>query len=546
VSTSHQMMSDDGTNSQVSGLALGDLNGDGRGDLAVGIAKNFSILTGNGDGTFQAPVNFTNAGTPTVVADLNNDGRNDVGLLTSSVTILTNGAGGFTREDFAGGASPLSLVVADFNLDGKLDLATSDSTKNSVYVLLNATSATQPSVVQLSAGSYAASEAGTAGPTGPVATVTVTRTGDASGAASVQYATSDAAATQNCNVFNGKASSRCDYLITLGTVNFGAGETSKSINIPITDDTYIEGAEAFTFTLSNPVNAILGSTPSATITIADNDAAAGPNPIDDVGFFVRQNYIDFLNRQPDQSGFDFWSNQINSCGANAGCVEVRRIDVSASFFLSIEFQQTGYLVERFYKVAYGDASGTSTFAANHQLQVPRVRFNEFLQDTQRIGRGVVVLQPGWEQALENNKQTYTSEFVQTSRFTTAFPTAMTPDQFVDKLNQNAGNVFSPGERTAIINLFGGAADTINLNARTQAVRQTAEDADLVSAEFNRAFVLMEFFGYLRRNPDDPQDSDYTGYDFWLTKLNQFNGNYINAEMVKAFLSSIEYRQRFGP
>ena len=59
-------------------------------------------------------------------------------------------------------------------------------------------------------------------------------------------------------------------------------------------------------------------------------------------------------------------------------------------------------------------------------------------------------------------------------------------------------------------------------------------------------MLAQYFGYLRRNPNDPQDTDYTGYDFWLTKLNQFNGNYINAEMVKAFLSSIEYRQRFGP
>ena len=68
-----------------------------------------------------------------------------------------------------------------------------------------------------------------------------------------------------------------------------------------------------------------------------------------------------------------------------------------------------------------------------------------------------------------------------------------------------------------------------------------------SAELNRAFVLMEYFGYLRRNPDDAPEStrDYTGYDFWLTKLVQFNGNYINAEMVKAFLSSTEYRQRFG-
>ena len=57
---------------------------------------------------------------------------------------------------------------------------------------------------------------------------------------------------------------------------------------------------------------------------------------------------------------------------------------------------------------------------------------------------------------------------------------------------------------------------------------------------------MQFFGYLRRNPNDPQDTDYTGYEFWLTKLNQFNGNFVNAEMVKAFITSAEYRQRFGP
>ena len=115
-----------------------------------------------------------------------------------------------------------------------------------------------------------------------------------------------------------------------------------------------------------------------------------------------------------------------------------------------------------------------------------------------------------------------------------------------RLNSNAGNVLSASERTKAIDLFGGAGDSSNMSARAQALRQVAEDQDLFNAEFNRAFVLMQYFGYLRRNPNDPQDTDYTGYDFWLTKLNQFNGNYINAEMVKAFLSSIEYRQRFGP
>jgi hypothetical protein len=270
-----------------------------------------------------------------------------------------------------------------------------------------------------------------------------------------------------------------------------------------------------------------------------------PNPNDISSFFVRQHYLDFLSREPDTSGLNFWIGDIENCTPKPQCVEVHRINVSASFFLSIEFQQTGYLVERFYKVAYGDATGNSTFNGPHQLQVPVIRLSEFLTDSQRIRQGVVVLQPGWEDLLENNKRAYAQEFVQTPRFLGEFATTMTPADFVDKLNQRAGNVLSPNERATAIGLFAGAADSSNTAARAQAVRQVAEDQDLYNAEYNRAFVLAEYFGYLRRNPNDPQDTDYTGYDFWLTKLNQFNGNYIQAEMVKAFLSSIEYRQRFG-
>src|SRR6202011_25253 len=104
--------------------------------------------------------------------------------------------------------------------------------------------------------------------------------------------------------------------------------------------------------------------------------------------------------------------------------------------------------------------------------------------------------------LENNKQSFASEFVQRSRFTTALPTTLTPAQFVDNLNQKAGSVLSASERTTAINLFGGAGNTTNMTARGQALRQVAENAALSAAEFNRAFVLMQFFGYLRRNPND--------------------------------------------
>src|SRR5207253_7789457 len=148
-------------------------------------------------------------------------------------------------------------------------------------------------------------------------------------------------------------------------------------------------------------------------------------------------YHDFLNREPDTSGLNFWAAQINSCGGDQSCVELKRINVSAAFFLSIEFQNTGYLVERIYKSAYGDGTGSSTFPSTHQLAVPIVRLNEFLRDTQQIGQGVVVGQTGWETVLENNKQAFALDFVPRSRFTTAFATTMMPGQFVAALFSNA-------------------------------------------------------------------------------------------------------------
>jgi len=276
-----------------------------------------------------------------------------------------------------------------------------------------------------------------------------------------------------------------------------------------------------------PLRVRPGTNPPQFITIGDSD------------FYTQQQYIDFLNRMPDQSGFQFWLNQLTACGNNVGCLEAMRVNVSASFFLSIEFQQTGYLAERTYKSAFGDGSGVSTFNGNHNVVTPIIRFNEFLTDIKAIGNNVVVLAPGWEAALEANKVAYFNAFVQRSSFTTDYPAAMTPAAFVDQLNTRAGNPLSQGEKDQLVADLTGGAKT-----RAQVLRAVAEDQDLVNSEFNRAFVLMQYYGYLRRDPNAGQDTDYTGYDFWLTKLNQFNGNYINAEMVKAFITSIEYGNRF--
>ena len=225
-------------------------------------------------------------------------------------------------------------------------------------------------------------------------------------------------------------------------------------------------------------------------------------------------------------------------GPIKSCIDVKRVNVSAAFFLSIEFQETGYLVYRMYKVAYGNLPAAP---------VP-VRYNEFMPDAQQIALGVQVGIGNWQAQLEANKVAFALAFVSRDRFTTAFPTTMTPTQFVDALYANGGVTPGAAERTSVINEFAGAGNTTDTAARGRVLRRVAENSLLNQQETNRAFVLMQYFGYLRRNPNDAPEAglDFAGYNFWLGKLNQFNGNFVNAEMVKAFINSGEYRQRFGP
>src|SRR5258705_7449253 len=110
-------------------------------------------------------------------------------------------------------------------------------------------------------------------------------------------------------------------------------------------------------------------------------------------------------------------------------------------------------------------------------------------DAEQINRGVVVLQPRWREVLETNTLEFLTQFVQRSRFRAALPTSMPPAEFVDRLNLNAGNVLASNERSDLILLFGGAADTNNIAARVQVLRRIAEHRTLYNAEFNRAFVL---------------------------------------------------------
>ena len=354
------------------------------------------------------------------------------------------------------------------------------------------------------------------------AQITVTRIGDVSTKATVDYFISD----------NG-ASERTDYTSTLGTLQFDIGETEKTINVLITDNLIPEANESAFLGLINATGNIgIGPRNSAMLMIHDNDFSTPSNVLDISSWFVRQHYNDFLNRTPDPDGEAFWIANIESCGSSVACRETKRIDTSAAFYLSIEFQNTGFLVYRVYKVSLPETA-----------QRPRAlpRYREFIRDTQEISQGVVVGKAGWQEVLETNTVRFTENFVYRPEFLANYPATLSAAAYVDKLNIQAGNVLTFDEFFHLANgLMAG------LETRGSVLRKIAEHPAVSAREFNRAFVLMQYFGYLRRNPDDAPDSNFNGFDFWLDKMNAFNGDFRAAEMVKAFISSEEYRHRLDP
>jgi hypothetical protein len=351
----------------------------------------------------------------------------------------------------------------------------------------------------------------------------VQRLGDLNGAASVDYSTSD-----------GTAAQKSDYTPAFGTLIFGTGESIKTFQVLITKDAFPEGPETVNLSLSNANGAaVLGNPNQAVLTITNDPLApASPNPIDDTRDFVIQHYHDFLGRDPDDAGVVFWANGINSCGADPFCVAVNRVNISAAFFLSIEFQETGGAVIRFQRAAFGKKSNDPA---------TRITYQQLVKDSQQIGNGVIVGQGSWSQLLNQDKQAYAQQLITSAAFITRYPASLSAADFVDALFASAGVTPTSVERQAAINAFGGGGTT----GRAAALMSVSDSNSVRQADFSPSFVLMQYFGYLRRNPTDAPDNNDNGYQFWLAKLNSSNGDFNKAEMVKAFLLSSEYRSRFG-
>jgi hypothetical protein len=352
-------------------------------------------------------------------------------------------------------------------------------------------------VVQFSSSTYAATEGCTK------TTVTVQRLGLTTGTTTVDYVVSD-----------GSAKQKSDYEFAAGRLVFAPGDTSKSFDILVNDDGYVEGTETATITFSKVSGALVGQPSQATLQINDNDTSAPPgNVIDDPATFVCQHYHDFLNRQGDSGGQDFWTGRITVCGTDAACIRRQRIGVSAQFFIEQEFQVTGFYVYRVFKASLGR----------------RPSYVEFMTDWSRL-----LANP----SLSAEQIAYSLEFVQRSEFTAKYASATTGPAFVDALLQtvqaNSGLDLT-SKRSELLAEYSAGTDQTDSRART--LRKLVDYTEFKNAEFNRAFVLSQYFNYLRREPDT------AGYNFWLNNLNSNPSNFRG--MVCVFITSAEYQDRFG-
>lgn len=360
------------------------------------------------------------------------------------------------------------------------------------------------------------------------AAVVIKREGDPSGAVTVEYQTVDDPAPVRCDVVNGKSYARCDYATTIDTVTFAAGETQKTVAIPLIDDAHVEGSETFQLRLNGAQGASLGAPSVALLVVLDNDAGPNANPILSAPFFVRMQYLDFLSREPEPDGLAAWLSVLQGCpdpfntDSDSPSARCDRTIVSSSFFRSEEFQLKGFYVYLFYKAAHG--------------RLPE--YAEVIPDMRQVTGQTTA-------EVFHKRAAFAEGFARRASFTTLYG-AMSHQQYVDALlgryalqQITTEDPQQPDATTQVTLTRQQLVEQLNSGVltRAKALRALVQSDEVATAEFNGAFVAMQYYGYLRRTPEEG------GYQAWLNYLNTHPDDY--RAMVNGFMNSAEYRLRFG-
>jgi len=251
------------------------------------------------------------------------------------------------------------------------------------------------------------------------------------------------------------------------------------------------------------------------LTIDPGVASAAANPIDDHRYFITRQYADLLGREADEATIEKLSGQFIQCGARTDCLRARRLDISTSLLIQNELPTAGVFLHGLYTFGLGR----------------RPRFAEYENDRNAINNHNAEIQA--------SRLALALTFVQRGEFERKYPNTMKAGEFVDQLlnavSQNA-SVDLKAERTTLIGLFDGT------NAgRAAILARTISQPSVVDAEYNQAFVLVQYFSYLRRDPDD------TGFNFWVNTLKSkpLRDPDSARQMVCTFLTSFEFQNRFG-
>jgi beta-glucanase (GH16 family) len=241
------------------------------------------------------------------------------------------------------------------------------------------------------------------------------------------------------------------------------------------------------------------------------------NPLDGHEFFVRQQYFDFLSRPPDSSGLTYWTGQIDNCGADTACTNNERIAVADAFFFEAEFQDSGAYVYRLYKSATG----------------LRPTYAQFTPDRSQVVGGA---------NLDQSKTDFAVSFVQRPAFVSTYPLSQDGPTFINAVLmtiKNSGGPDLSSQMSTFLTAYNGGSS--QSQDRGLALRSIADSQAMIDAVYNESFVVMEYFGYLRRDPDDG------GYNFWLGQVNKHPLRDVGIQhaMACSFVTALEYQLRFG-
>jgi hypothetical protein len=256
--------------------------------------------------------------------------------------------------------------------------------------------------------------------------------------------------------------------------------------------------------------------------------------INDYDFFVQQQYIDFLRRFPDASGMQFYLNILNGCQpTDTQCILYTRGAVSGNFFRSPEFQQKGLFVMYLYMVSIGQRAATVAQLSD-PTKVERPHYTEFLADLTSISDTT--------QDLDTLKNALVANWLQRAEIQQKYG-SLSNTQFVQTLEQTAGVTVST-ESSLIAGLNNGS------QTRAQVLRSIVESPEVNNAYNSQAFVTMEYFGYLRRDPEvckgssDPANCGYIYQNNRFTQLAGGDPNILQNFIIRGFIESPEYINRF--